>query len=165
VNVKKEKKEMNISRRYLTMLEIRINAPELSEAINNLAAAMIAHAKTPLDGGQNGAVQPNGACVVAEAPAPVEEPKVVPAPAVPTVQAPVTPVAPTEPVAQPIVPTAAPQYTLEMIARAGTALVDAGKTAEVSALLAKYGADVLTALDPSLYGAIAADLRAMGAQI
>ena len=75
-------------------------------------------------------------------------------------------VAPTQtaPAAQ-TVPTAAPQYTLDMIAKAGTALIDAGKMAELSALLAKYGVEALTTLDPAHYGAFAAELRAMGASI
>ena len=124
------------------MLEIRITAPELSEAINNLARAMTVRAETTPNGTTVGAVPTNTTYAVAE----------------PQAQAPVTQ-APNS------VPTAAPQYTLEMIAKAGTALVDAGKTAEVSALLARYGVEVLTALDPAMYGSIAMELRALGAQI
>ena len=63
------------------------------------------------------------------------------------------------------VPTAAPQYTLEMIATAGTALVDAGKMEALCALLGKYGIDSLVKLDPSQYGAFATDLRGLGAQL
>ena len=63
------------------------------------------------------------------------------------------------------VPTGAPTYTLEMIARAGTALVDAGKMDALCGLLAKYGVEALTALDPAQYGNFANDLRALGAQI
>ena len=95
-------------------------------------------------------------------------PAVVPqAPAVaPVAQAPVAqaPVMPQQPVA-PAVPTGAPTYTLEMIARAGTALVDAGKMDALCGLLAKYGVEALTALDPAQYGNFANDLRALGAQI
>ena len=65
----------------------------------------------------------------------------------------------------PVVPTAAPQYTLEMIAKAGTALVDAGKMDALCGLLAKYNVDALTSLDPAQYGAFATELRALGAQI
>ena len=84
-------------------------------------------------------------------------------------------IAPTVPVAQPApvanapvasaVPTGAPTYTLDMIARAGAALVDAGKMDALCGLLAKYGVEALTALDPAQYGNFANDLRALGAQI
>lgn len=155
------------------MLEIKITAPELSEAVNNLARAMTARAETTPNGTTVGAVPTNTTYAVAEpqAQAPVNVPPVnnstppvnQAAPQfVPTAQSPTA-----TPVAQAPngVPVAAPQYTLEMIAKAGTALVDAGKTAEVSALLARYGVEVLTALDPAMYGSIAMELRALGAQI
>ena len=64
-----------------------------------------------------------------------------------------------------VVPTSAPQYTLEMISNAGTALIDAGKMSDLMALLGKYGIEALTALDPAQYGAFATDLRAIGAAI
>ena len=63
------------------------------------------------------------------------------------------------------VPTGAPTYTLDMIARAGAALVDAGKMDALCGLLAKYGVEALTALDSAQYGNFANDLRALGAQI
>ena len=86
------------------------------------------------------------------------------APTVPVVQpAPVANTAPA-PVAS-AVPTGAPTYTLDMIARAGAALVDAGKMDALCGLLAKYGVEALTALDPAQYGNFANDLRALGAQI
>ena len=86
------------------------------------------------------------------------------APAVPVVQpAPVANTAPA-PVAS-AVPTGAPTYTLDMIARAGAALVDAGKMDALCGLLAKYGVEALTALDPAQYGNFANDLRALGAHI
>ncbi len=90
---------------------------------------------------------------------------------------PVAPVVPTAPVAPaytapapvapaaPAVPTGAPAYTLEQIARAGTALVDAGKMDALIGLLGKYNVEALTALDPSQYGNFATDLRALGAQL
>ena len=83
-----------------------------------------------------------------------------PAPAaVPTV-APVT--APT-PAAVPVA--AAPGYTLEQLGKAGAALVDAGKRDQLIALLQRYGVQALTQLDPSQYGALATELRGLGAQI
>lgn len=139
------------------MLEIRISAPELAEAINNLARAIGSVPATPVVETQTPAV---------EASTPVAPAPVAPAPVVPT-PAPVapTPVAVTPVAVTPAVPTAAPQYTLEMIANAGTSLLDAGKIAELTALLAKYGIEALTSLDPAQYGAMAMDLRALGAQI
>lgn len=86
-----------------------------------------------------------------------------PAAAVPT--APVAPApVPTAPVA-PVVPTGAPTYTLEQIAAAGTALVDAGKMDALLALLGRYGVDSITKIKPEQYGAFATDLRTLGAQI
>ncbi len=81
--------------------------------------------------------------------------------------APPAPVTPTVPTATPSnpVPVSAPQYTLDMIANAGTSLIDAGKAEEVLALLQKYGVDSLVHLDPKFYGAIALDLRGLGARI
>lgn len=94
----------------------------------------------------------------------------IPAQPVP-VSVPTAPSVVTPPVSSPVtppsasVPTSAPAYTLEMISMAGLALMDAGKIDALTALLAKYNVDALTSLDPSLYGAMAMDLRALGAQI
>lgn len=90
-----------------------------------------------------------------------------------------TPIAPTVPVAAsapavtpavnaaptPTVPTSAPQYTLEMIATAGSALIDAGKMDQLMQLLGKFGVASLTELAPDNYGAMANELRALGAAI
>ena len=69
------------------------------------------------------------------------------------------------PHAETAVPTAAPKYTLEMIANAGSALIDAGKLNQLMELLGKFGVESLTDLDPESYGAIATELRALGAAI
>ena len=177
------------------MLEMKITvaAPDLAAAINNLAAAL--DGKNPhtvcnqygtdnkhidnvgtINMGMSGKAQP-------ATPATPVNP--TPAPTVPT-QAPGAPlsatpaqtaaqIAPTVPVAQPApvantapaptVPTSAPQYTLDMIATAGSALIDAGKLDQLMALLGKYGVDSLTNLAPENYGAIAQELRALGARI
>ena len=90
-----------------------------------------------------------------------------------------TPIAPTIPVATPAptvtpaanvapapaVPTSAPQYTLDMIATAGSALIDAGKMDQLMGLLGKFGVASLTELAPESYGAVANELRALGAAI
>ncbi len=136
------------------MLEIRITAPEITEAMNNLARAIA------------GAVTSSCKTVIGTAPAVAEEKK----DEAPKELKPVVPVAQTAPPensAPPVqtVPTAAPQYTLEMISKAGTALIDCGKMTELTGLLGKYGVEALTSLDPKLYGAFANDLRAIGASI
>ena len=177
------------------MLEMKITvaAPDLAAAINNLAAAL--DGKNPhtvcnqygtdnkhidnvgtVNMGMSGKAQP------ATPAAPVNP---TPAPTVPT-QAPGAPLsatpaqtaaqaAPTVPVAQPApvantapaptVPTSAPQYTLDMIATAGSALIDAGKMDQLMQLLGKFGVASLTELAPESYGAVAGELRALGATI
>lgn len=87
------------------------------------------------------------------------------APAVP-VAAPAPAAAPAANVAPaPAVPTSAPQYTLDMIATAGSALIDAGKMDQLMQLLGKFGVASLTELAPESYGAVANELRALGAAI
>ena len=177
------------------MLEMKITvaAPDLAAAINNLAAAL--DGKNPhtvcnqygtdnkhidnvgtINMGMSGKAQPTTPA------APVNP---TPAPTVPT-QAPGAPlsatpaqtaaqIAPTVPVVQPApvantapaptVPTSAPQYTLDMIATAGSALIDAGKMDQLMQLLGKFGVASLTELAPESYGAVAGELRALGATI
>lgn len=92
-------------------------------------------------------------------PAPVATPTPAPAPA-----APAQTVAPTNPA--PTVPvTTAPTYTLDQIAKAGASLVDAGKMEQLLALLAKYGVQAVTQLQPDQYGVFATELRTLGAQL
>lgn len=86
----------------------------------------------------------------------------------PTSQVPVQPTqAPqTPPPVQPQpVNTSTPQYTLEDLARAAVPLQDAGRGQDLMALLQKYNVMSMTQLDPSVFGAFATDLRALGAQI
>ena len=144
------------------MLEVKITiaAPDLAAAINNLAAA--------LDGNTVPAEKPAKAEKQTEAKdaaqqAPVNPMQATGAPLSATPAQTVAPVA-NVPVAS-AVPTGAPTYTLDMIARAGAALVDAGKMDALCGLLAKYGVEALTALDPAQYGNFANDLRALGATI
>lgn len=137
------------------MLEVKVTveAPELVKAINNLAL---------LGMSMNGAAKKNeigteGANAKAS-PSPSEAGQ-----AGNENNATVVPTATVSGAA--VVPTNAPVYTLDMISRAGAALLDAGKMNEVCGLLAKYGANAITALNPAQYGAFANDLRALGAQI
>lgn len=97
---------------------------------------------------------------------PVQQPQ--PAPQVPVQQP--QPVPPTQPVqpqptSQAPVTTSIPQYTLEDLARAAVPLQDAGRGQDLMALLQKYNVMSMTQLDPSVFGAFATDLRALGAQI
>ena len=113
-------------------------------------------------------------------PAPVAAPAQAPgAPLSATPAQTATPIAPTVPVVAPApaaapaanvapalaVPTSAPQYTLDMIATAGSALIDAGKMDQLMQLLGKFGVASLTELAPESYGAVANELRALGAAI
>jgi hypothetical protein len=61
--------------------------------------------------------------------------------------------------------TAAPTYTMDQLARAGAALAQAGKTDLCIALLARYNVKSISQLSPEQYGAFAAELRALGAQL
>lgn len=95
-------------------------------------------------------VQPQPATQV-----PVQQPQPVP---------PTQPVQP-QPAPQAPVATNTPQYTLEDLARAAVPLQDAGRGQDLMALLQKYNVMSMTQLDPSVFGAFATDLRALGAQI
>lgn len=146
-------------------LKIKIEADDaVVAAINNLAEVL----------GKLGAEKTNvpaTAAGVSKAPAPVIPLHTTAAEAASASAAaniapavPVTPPTAQAPAA-PAIPTAAPQYTLEMISTAGSALIDAGKMEQLLTLLGKYGVDNLTALKPDQYGAMATDLRALGARI
>lgn len=152
-------------------LKIKIEADDaVVTAINNLAEVL----------GKLGAEKTNTPAAdagVSKAPAPViplhttvTEAASAVAEAYTAPVVPVTPPATQAPAALPVqeapaIPTAAPQYTLEMISAAGSALIDAGKMEQLLTLLGKYGVDNLTALKPDQYGAMATDLRALGARI
>ena len=173
-------------------MKITITAADLATAINNLAAALsdkAPHFVCTQNGGNShqienvgtltmnmgGKTQPTApAAPVNPTPAPTASaqapgaplsatPAQTGAPAAPTV--PVAAPAPTAPAQAPTVPTSAPQYTLEMIANAGSSLIDAGKMDQLMGLLGKFGVASLTELAPENYGAIAGELRALGATI
>lgn len=145
----------------MTEVKITITAPELANAINNLAAALAG--KTSLDNPdksvqtEQNVMQYNPVTPVASVSAPAQVTNIVTPPAPSPAPAAQTPTN--------TVPTGAPQYTMDMLAVAGTALIDAGRMGELCGLLAKYGVESVTALNPAQYGAFATDLRALGAQI
>ncbi len=117
-------------------LKIEIKVPDLAAAISKLADAVAP-----------GKLVTPGEPVPAPMPAPVV-----------TVAAPV-------PAPAPAVPVTAPTYSLEQLARAGASLVDAGKMEQLLALLAKYGVQAVTQLQPDQFGVFATELRSLGAQI
>lgn len=145
------------------MLEVKITiaAPDLAAAINNLAVALANGNTVPAEKPAKAEKQTEAKDAAQQAP--VNPMQATGAPLSATPAQTVAPVA-NAPVAS-AVPTGAPTYTLDMIARAGAALVDAGKMDALCGLLAKYRVEALTALDPAQYGNFANDLRALGAQI
>ena len=142
-------------------INVRIETPDLSAAILKLAEAIAPKAvTTPVE-------QP----ALPTAPAPVTPAPTTPAPAPGPAAAPVPTAGPGAATAPgntpaPVVPVAAaPSYSMEQIATAGAALVDAGKRDQLLALLSRFGLQAVTQLQPAQYGAFAAELRALGAQI
>ncbi len=111
-----------------------------------------------------------------ETPATVQEPD-APAPETPSTPAPATPVAPAPvapstpdpatpepPVAT--VPTApAKEYSLDELLTATAPLMDAGKIADLQALMQKYGVASMMEIPKEKYGELATDLRALGAKL
>lgn len=171
-------------------MKITITAADLAAAINNLAAALndkAPHFVCTQNGGNSNQIENVGTITMdmggkAQPATPATPINPIPAPTasaqapgVPLSAAPAqtaAPAAPTVPVAAPAptaqaptVPTSAPQYTLDMIATAGSALIDAGKMDQLMQLLGKFGVASLTELAPENYGAVAGELRALGAAI
>lgn len=143
-------------------MTIKVEAPALAAAIEKLAAAITPPDPSILTPDEP---RPPVAAPVAPTQLPVAAPGPVPtappvAPAPPAAPAPTAPAAPA-----PAVPVTAPTYTLDQIAKAGAALVDAGKMDQLLALLGKYGVAAVTQLTPEQYGNFATELRALGAQI
>lgn len=124
-------------------IQITIKAPELTEAINNLAAALVPS-------------KPEIPKAVTEPDANPVQP--VPMPEAPKAEAPAQAAAPIMP--QPT----APVYTLDMLAKAMAALIDAGKMAQCMAAIQKYNVQAINQLDPGRYAEFAEDLKALGAQ-
>lgn len=132
-------------------MNITITAAGLEAAINNLATAI---------GGNADANKAETTTMTTDQTTPTAPsiPVVPTMPAPPAVQTSV-PVNPTP------IPTSAPQYTFDMISTAGSALIDAGKMVQLQQLLGKFGVQSLAELKPESYGAIANELRALGAKI
>lgn len=124
------------------MMEVTIHVPglkELAEAITHLA------------------MKPEGSPAVTQQASVTQT--------TPVRQTTVAQAATTAPVQQTQVPTSAPSYTLDDLARAGMTLMDSGHQGDLQQLLAQFGVDALPALPPAQYGAFATALRGLGAQI
>lgn len=138
------------------MIELKVTVdPAFTAAVNALANAL------------TGKITTAPATLVAPTvpTAPVQTaPAAVPVAPTAPAAVPTAPLPPTAPAA-PAVPTSAPTYTQEQISRAGTALIDMGKMNDLMTLLSRYGVAAITQLKPETYGAVAAELRALGAQI
>ena len=65
----------------------------------------------------------------------------------------------------PVPTAAAPTYTIEELQVACAPLTDANRMGELQAVCAKYGAASLLDIPKEQYGALAADLRALGARL
>lgn len=151
-------------------INVTVNAPELAEALNNLAAALKG-AKLEPAASKTGKADKPAPVPPADymppsdtAPAPATPaPAVTPAPATAPapVQAPVTPAPAPAPV--PVAP--APTYNRDQIMTAGAALIDAGKINELMGLLNSFGVQAVTQLKQDQLGAFATELRKLGAQI
>ena len=114
-------------------------------------------------------------CVGEQIPAKPE--RTAPVPSVPSVAstttvsavpvAPATPAPTSAPPAPPApVPRAdAPTYTIEELQLACAPLMDANRMGEIQSAIAKYGATSLLDIPKEQYGALAADLRALGARL
>ena len=132
-------------------VKVTVEAPALTEAINNLAGAMAARHV------DNVVTMPT---VVQDEPAPAEDAQPAPVEdAQPALVENVQPAPDSEPAAE------AKSYTVEEISDAGAALVDQGKMAQLCDLLARYGVQAITQLDPGTYPAFVADLKALGAKL
>ena len=152
-------------------INVTVNAPELAEALNNLAAALKGAKPEPAASKTGKADKPAAPVPPADymppadtAPAPATPAPAVtpaPAPAPAPVQAPVTPAPAPAPV--PVAP--APTYNRDQIMTAGAALIDAGKINELMGLLNSFGVQAVTQLKQDQLGAFATELRKLGAQI
>lgn len=133
------------------MLEVKvtIEAPALTEALRHLAIVLEGNGKS----GRSSAAPvaesqevPSTHTPPAAEPAPMAEPEQTPPPA----SAP---------------PVAAPTYKLEDLQRAMAPLFDAGKQKEVQEAVTNMGYATLFEIPAERYGALAATLRGLGAQI
>lgn len=157
------------------MLEMKltIEAPELANALNNLAAALGARPfPTAQQAPAAASTQPQPVVPQQAPAAPVQQPMPAPAPVAPVpAPAPVAPMPAPATTAQPNTPVAGvplaqpPKYTVDQIMAAGAQLMDAGKVNDLMNLLHSFGVQAVMDLKPEQLGAFATALRDMGAKI
>lgn len=145
------------------MLEIKVTVeiPGLPESVNALAQAIAGKA---IPAQSCDAAKP----IEVKAPEAAQTANYTAAPVTAAVPAAATAVTATAPATAPAAAPAAsatPTITIEKISLAGAALASAGRMGDLMAIVAKHGVQALTQLKPEQYEAVAADLRALGAQI
>lgn len=143
------------------MLEVKVTivAPELSGAINNLAAAIGGKATQSAPIAQQMPTPAPTAPVTSQMPAPTPQMPTPMAAPTPVTNAPTNYPAPNVPLAPP------PQYTVDQIMAAGATLMDAGKVNELMNLLHSFGVQAVMDLKPEQLGAFATAMRELGAKI
>lgn len=134
-------------------ITITINTPDLSDAINNLAASIAAKSQMQI----GNASEPN-----APEKKDMEKDMEKAETATPTEAS--VPMPTSKPVSMPE-PEPAKPIDLNTLCESGARLVEQGKMEQVINLLGKYGVQAINQLAESNYEAFAADLRALGAQI
>ena len=129
--------------------KVKIEAPEIVSAINNLADALRAsRLSTPAFTDEIDGRKGFESSRTSEEKEPTEE------------------VAEKIPTSAPSVPVAsAPQYSIEQIMKAGATLMDEGKINELRELINSFGVEAVTNLKPDQLGAFATELRKLGAKI
>jgi len=166
-------------------MKITITAPDLAEAINNLAAAISGNqiavnppqpAAVPMPSATAasaatapGFAGPSATSLPSNQPNPVPVASSIPQPQ--NAQAPVPPPQQTVPTPAPVqaapnVPLAPPpQYTVDQIMAAGATLMDNGKGNELQNLLHSFGVQAVLDLKPDQLGPFATAMRELGAKI
>ena len=136
------------------MINISFTAENLNDLANQMSSVMsqiapgadrVISASIDIPVSAPAPTAPAAVPVAVPAPAPAPVPAAAPVPAVPV--------------------SAPPAFTFEQIATAGASLIDSGKMDALLGLLGKFGVQSLTQLTPEQYGAVATELRALGAQI
>lgn len=141
-------------------INVTVNAPEIAEALNNLAAALKGAKPEPAASKTGKADKPAAPVPPADYMPPADT---APAPATPAPA--VTPAPATAPAPAPVPVAPAPTYNRDQIMTAGAALIDAGKINELMGLLNSFGVQAVTQLKQDQLGAFATELRKLGAQI
>ncbi|MFP7480223.1 hypothetical protein [Terribacillus saccharophilus] len=175
-------------------IQLTVNAPELSAAINNLANALgkseglhTGQAMQAIAAGaeqfvnqqqtqqappvqqevtqQQPPIQQQAHSAVPTAPPVQQTPPPVQQEQPPIQQQQAPPVQQQPPVQQGAVPTSEAKYTMQQLGVAATQLMDAGKINEVHRILGEFQVQALTMLPEDQYGAFATKLREAGANI